>query len=539
MNKNSLLFLVVLLVAGFLGYKYFIAGDAGNQTKENLVTFHRNHGGEPEDFKSINADNTWESALFRDICEPLMSFGPIGELVPGGAERYEVSNDGLTYTFHLRKNAKWSNGDPVIAADYVKAYQMVVDPAQAVKFAWILENVVNAKEITAGKEKDVTKLAAKALDDHTVQFQLTNPTPYFVDLHSHSCLCPVPTKYMEKVGDDWSKPEKLVTNGSYRMVEWQPQQHIKIEKNPHFHSADDVFVDVIFHHGFDDNNAVLRQYLAGEMDYVEDVPLEKISSLEEKHPEHILKTMSLTSYYYAINAQDERFKDSRVRKALSLAIDRENIAYKILKKGRIPAYQLVPDNITEYYRPYQASYKDMPYAERVEEAKRLLKEAGYGPDNPLEFELTYNTSENHEKIAVAIQSMWKTQLGVNAVLSNSDANVHYDNLQNGKFDIGRAGWAADYADAQDYLLLMAEGNNYNYGKYFNEEFQKLYDKSFHITDLKERDEVLRQAEKIAIEDTAIIPLFLYEEYFLFNPKFTGWKVPNPKRAFLSRYLRLK
>lgn len=546
MNKNSLLFLVFLAVAGFLGYKFLWDKDGNNQEanssvqgKKEKFVFRRVEYGEPDNMHPNDVDNTWESAMFRDMCEGLMTEGPGGELIQGVAERYEISNEGKTYTFYFRDDVKWSNGDPVTAHDFLFSYRRIVNPASAVKFAWILGNIVNAEEITSGKEKNLDTLGVKVIDDSTLEITLDNPTPYFLELLTHGATCPLPKKVVEKLGKDWVKNGNHVSNGAYKLVEWKPQQYVKLEKNPHYRDFDKIEVDEVIYYPYEDRNAVLRQYLAGQIDYAVEIPSEKIPSFKKSNPGALQESRALTTYYYVINQKDKRFQDIRVRKALTLAVDRETIATKILKVGKIPHYSLAPNKITATYTAYEASYSKIPFEERVKEAKRLLAEAGYGPDNPLEFTLSYNNSEIHEKVAVSIQGMWDRFLGVKAKLSNSEVKVHYDQLKKGNFEIARAGWAADYSDPQDYLLLVAKDNVYNYGKYYNADFQKLYDESFLITDLKKRDKVMFEAEKIAIEDVALIPLFNYVEHFLINPKFEGWKFPNPKRALKTQYIRLK
>lgn len=546
MKKNILLFCIFLILTLFIGYKFSTDSNIGKHTeglsvdsqKEKLV-FRRVEYGEPDSMHPNHVDKQNELAMFRDMCEGLMAEGPGGEVILGVAEKYEVSSDGKIYVFHLKNDTKWSNGDLVTAHDFLYSYKHLVDPKSAVNFAWILQNVANAKQITSGKEKDIDKLGVKVLDDFTLEITLNNPTPYFLQLLTHSTTCPLPKKVAEKLGEDWVRNGNHVSNGAYKLIEWKPQQYVKMGKNPYYRDFDKIEVDEVIYYPYDDRSAVFRQYLAGQIDYALEMPPEKIANFKKTNPDDLKESNSLRTYYYAINHLDKRFQDVRVRKALTLAIDRKTIAEKILKFGKVPHYSLVASEITPTYTSPEVSYSRAPFADRVREAKRLLVEAGYGPDNPLEFTLSYNNSEIHEKVAVSIQGMWSRYLGVKVRLSNSESKVHYDQLKNGNFEIARAGWSADYSDPQNFLLLVTKDNVYNYGKYYNAEFEKLYDESFQITDLKKRDQVLSKAEKIILEDIALIPLFNYVDYFLVKPEFEGWKYPNPQKAFKTQYIRKK
>ena len=477
--------------------------------------------GEPKTLDPHFVSGTWEDRIVGDLFMGLVTEGPRQEATPGAAESWTVSDDGLVYTFKLRDHT-WSDGVPVTAGDFVFGLRRILAPETAAEYASLLYTIKNAEGVNTGKVPG-DELAVRAVDDKTLEITLKAPAPYFIAQLMHYTAYAVPQHVVEKHGNDWIKKENIVSNGAYVLNEWTPNARIVLDKNPQFFDAANVKIDQVIYDPNEDRGAVLKSFRAGELDVAWDFAAEQIDWLRENMPTETRIPPILGIYYYPINSAKEPFTDKRIRQALSMAIDREAITDKVLKTGEVPAYSFVPPGTGNYSAgPSYVSWKETPYQERVEAAKALLAEAGFGPENPLKFTLSYNTSENHKRVAIAISAMWK-QLGVQAELFNSEVKVHYDNLKQAQFDVARAGWIADYDDPQNFLYLLETrtGPN-NYGRYDNAEFNDLMLQAEQITDLEKRSEILAQAEAIAMEDQPVIPIHYYISRRLVSPVMKGW-----------------
>ena len=353
---------------------------------------------------------------------------------------------------------------------------------------------------------------------------------------AHHTAYPVSQANVRQYGSHWVKPGNMVSNGAYRLAEWLPQAHVKVVKNRHFHAAEDVAIDTVYYYPTEDRSAAVRRFRSGELDLQYDVPDDQIPWIEENLPGQLIISPYLGIYYYSLNLKRKPLDDVRVRQALALGILREVLVDKITGAGEVAAYSLVPPGVSDY-RPAYAEFKDWSSPQRQAEAKRLMAEAGYGPDNPLALTLSYNTSENHKKIAIAIAAMWK-QLGVQAQLTNAELKVHYNNLQAHDFDVARAGWIADYNDAQNFLFLLESNNpELNYSQYANPQYDALMAQAARTVDLDRRAELLHQAEAIAMADMPYIPIYYYVSKNLVSPAVRGWK-PNIKDVHPSRWMSL-
>lgn len=499
----------------------------------------RGNTGEPETLDPHKSSTIYEANLQRDLFEGLIIEAADGSLVPGVAESWEISDDGRVYTFNLRGDSVWSDGSPVTADDFVFSFQRLLDPATASKYASIMYPVDQAEEINTGKTKDLAQLGVKAIDPQTLEITLTAPTPYFMQQLTHHTGLPVSKANVETFGKDFTKPGNLVSNGPFVLDEWVPQAHIKLSKNPQFFDAESVQIDTVMYYPTEDRSTALKQFRAGELDINNDVPNDQVPWMRENLSEEFRVAPYLGIYYYPINTQREPFSDPRVRQALSLVINREILVEKITRAGEVAAYSLVPPGTSNYdMGPAFAEFKALSTDERMDKAKALLEEAGFGADNPLQFTLSYNTSENHKKVAIAIASMWKP-LGVKADLFNTEVKVHYNNLQEGDYDVARAGWIADYDDPQNFLFLLESNNpDLNYAKYENPEFDALMEEASRTVDLGKRAELLHQAEAIAMADMPYIPIYYYVSKNLVKSSVGGWE-DNVKDVHPSRFLSLK
>lgn len=492
--------------------------------------------GEPASLDPHKVSGTWENYVVGDMFVGLTTEDPKSKAVPGVAESWTVSEDGKTYTFKLRKSM-WSDGTPLTADDFVYSLRRILDPATAAEYASLLYIIEGAEAVNTGKAEG-DKLAVKAIDDNTLEIKLTGPAPYFLELLTHYTAYPVPKHVIEKVGKLWTKPENMVVNGPFKLVEWLPNTHVKLTKNDKYWDVDSLAIDNITFYTQEDRAAVQKRFRAGEIDVAMDFASDQINWLKKNLPDETRIAPYMGVYYYPINSSVEPFTDVRIRKALSMAVNRKAIVEKVLKTGELAAYSFVPPGVAYYENPSEVEWKDVPYGERVKMAKELLKEAGYGPENPLEITLRYNTSENHKRIAVAVASMWK-QIGVKAELFNSEVKVHYADLKQGDFQVARAGWIADYNDAQNFLYLLETrtGAN-NYGRYSNPEYDKLMLEAEVTADLEKRAMLMQKAEAMAMADQPVIPIYHYVSKNLVSTKVVGFE-DNPKDIHRWRYVSLK
>ena len=462
-----------------------------------------------------------DADVARGIFEGLYNSDSNGNLVPAGALSFETSADLKTYTFHLRPEAKWSNGDPVTAADYVYGWQRLVDPALASEYAYYLElaQVVNAADITAGK-KPVTELGIKAIDDHKLQVTLDNPLPYFPKMLTNTSTFPAPKATIEKFGAEWTKPANIVTNGAYRLKEVVNGEKYVEVKDPGYWDAKNVIMSPITALVINDEDAALTRYQAGELDRT-DVPAGQYPHLKEQFPNEAISTPYACVYDYEINLADGKgsaaLKDVRVRKALSYAVDRDVIVNNVLQGGQVPAYSWTHWATNGFVMP-DIDYSHWTQAERNTKAKALLAEAGYGPDHPLQITLNYNTSDAHKKIAVAVQQMWKQTLGVEMTPNNYEWKVHTDKLIAGDFEMARYAWCADYNEASSFLDVYASYSTNNDGKYSNPDYDKLLKAAKTMADPNPN---YTKAEVIMAADMPIIPIYDYAKVDMIKPDLKG------------------
>lgn len=464
----------------------------------------------------------WESQILMDVYEGLLKENPKGEVMPGMATDWEVSEDGKTYTFRLREEATWSDGEPVTAEDFVFGWQHLLDPASASKYAYLLYPIKNAKAINTG-DQPLDALGAESLDDgKTLKVTLESPTPYFLQLLTHYTAYPVPKHAVEAHGKQWVKMDNIVTNGAFKPVEWVSQSRISVEKHPGYYDADKVSLDGVNYFTTEDRNAAISRFRSGELDIIRDYPSSRYQWLKDNLSEATHLSPMLGSYYYVLNAREGRpAADERVREALNLTVRRKVLSEQIMAGSFKDAYSLVPPG-TSHYDVQRMDGLDGDYDERLSRAKQLIEEAGYGPDNSLHLQLRYNTSDEHKKIAIALAAMWKP-LGVEVEMTNAEATVHYQTIQQGDFDIARAGWIADYNDAENFLTLLRSGVGNNYGGYSNPDYDKLLDEAANTLDLDKRQQILQEAENVALDDYALVPLLFYVTRNLVNPSIRGWQ----------------
>ncbi len=490
---------------------------------------HRGNAAEPATLDPHFATGTWENNIIGDMLMGLTTETAAGKVIPGLAESWTVSEDGKVYTFYIR-DARWSDGKPITANDFEFSLKRILNPETAAGYAFILYPIKNAKAYNAG-EATADDLWVTAIDAKTLVIELEEPTPYFLEQLTHYTSWAVPTHVVKKHGKLWTKKENIVVSGAFILDTWNPQTSLTVKKNPYFFDAANVKLDGVAYYPIDNENTELKRFRAGELDTTLNIPGGMFNKLRADFGDQLIIAPRLGTYYYPINTN--LVTDVNVRKALSLAINRDVIANKILGSGEIPAYSFVPPGTNNYVsdaeQPKIAGW-NRPYTENLAEAKRLMQAAGYSKSNPLKLVLKYNTFEAHKKIAVAISAMWK-QIGVETELFNQEAKVHYAQLKKGDFQVARAGWIGDYNDPTTFTDLMGD-NQYNYSRHVIPEQVALAKKASQTTDLKQRAKILAQVEKMGLDAYSIIPIYYYVNKNLVSDKVIGWEnnLMGPHRA---------
>ena len=475
------------------------------------------------------------SEVARDLFEGLMSQDEDGNLVPGVATGYEVSDDKLTYTFTLRPEAVWSNGEPVTASDFVFAWRRAADPATASPYQWYmgLMSIANGEAVIAG-DMPPEELGVKAIDDHTFEVTLAAPLPYFPQMTTHATTFPAPQAVVEEFGKDWTRPENIVSNGAYVLKEHLPNERLVRVRNENYWDNENTIIDEVVALVINDENVALTRYMAGELDRTE-VPAGQFPRLKEEYPDEAISFPRLCNYYYTFNLSDsgpEAFKDVNVRKALALAVDRKIIVENIMAGGQPEAYTFTPEAVAGFTPP-TVEMAEMSQPDRDAMAKELLAEAGYGPDNPLSFEMVYNTSEAHEKVAVALSQMWKQKLGAEIELANMEWKVFLEERGNQNFEMARGAWCGDYNEASTFLDLLDSSSGYNDGKYSNEEYDSLLENAKTAEDTTD---LYTSAEQILAADMPVIPIYHYAGVYMLDSDVGNWPVNNVEQNWYSKNL---
>lgn len=495
--------------------------DPGVLAEEQFLV--RGNGEEPQTLDPHLAEGVPSSHILRDLFEGLTTEAPDGHIIPGAAQRWNISADGLVYTFYLRRDGAWSNGDALVAEDFVFSIRRSADPATASNYATMLYPIVNAREVLAGALPP-EELGVTSLDRFTLQITLTDPTPYFLNLLAHSSLYPVHRPSLEQYGDRFSRPGNLVSNGAFMLEDWAIRAYIDLVKNPYYHGADEVILEQVRYLPIEDQSTELKTFRAGEMHWTYDVPNNQFGWLRENYPNELVVSPWLGSYFFGFNTQREPFIDSPdLRRALTLAIDREVLTEKVTQFGELPSFNLVPAGVTDYEQSIP-EYAAWTQEEREAEAQRLYAQAGYTAEQPLRIEIRYNTSENHKKVALAIASMWKQVLGAVATLVNEEWKVFLQNRdQQVVTQVFRAGWIGDYNDPYSFLSLFETNHGLNDYGYSNSTVDTLLEEIAKERIPGRRRRMMQETERIILEDQPILPVYTYVTRRLVDARLRGWQ----------------
>ncbi len=482
-----------------------------------------NHGNaaEPLSLDPHHAQGNWEVNIIGDLIVGLLTEDATGNPVAGAATSWEQSGDGNSWRFTLRDHL-WSDGQPVTADDFIYAWRRMLDPRTASTYAYFLYLIKNGQAVNTGK-MPLTALGVSAPDPNTLIVALEHPVPYLLQFMTHMTTYPVPRHIVEAKGDAWVKPGSYVGNGPFVLSEWESNDHITLVKNPRFYDAPTVKVERTIYYPTVDYTAALKRLRAGELDIQDRMPAQQIDWLRANMPETLHLKPVLSTEYLVPNQTLKSFADPRVREALSLAIDRETIVNRIDKVGEPPAYNIVPPGTANYPGGSFLGFRSLPPPARLQRAQNLMRQAGYGPGRLLRTSLIIRSaSPTARRIPVAIQQMWK-QIFVDAQILQLDAAIFYDRIQTGDFEVANPGWVADYNDAITFLDLLRTGNVNNYGHYQNPEYDRLLNLADSELDLGSRGRLMAQAEQIALNDNAWIPISFGVEGALVRPYVTGWK----------------
>ena len=492
--------------------------------------------GHPASLDPHRITGVWENRIVGDMLMGLTTEGPDGGIVGGAATAWSVSADGLRYEFTLREH-RWSDGPPVTAKDFVYSFRRMMSGETTSPYAQFFWMIENGRAVTTGA-LPASALGVEALASDRLEIRLERRTPYFPGLLMHFAAFPVPPHAIEAHGEDWTDPGNMPANGAFRLAARQPNDHVALEKNPAFFAADQVRLDGVIYFGLEDRDAALLRFRAGELDVLRDFPAGRMAWLQDNLPEAVHASPMLGLSFLAVNHEREALRDPRVRQALSMAVDRRILATQVLGSGERPAWSLVPPGTAHYVTPAQVAWRDEPLASRQARARELMAEAGWQRDRPLRLTLRYPLSDNDRRVAIAMQSMWRAVFA-DVTLERSETAVHYAALQQGDFDLGLASWLAVYDDPQTFtLLLQTDSGPNNLGNYSNAEYDRLTDEASRQGDMAARAALLREAEALALQKQALIPLYHHASRNLVDGRVTGWN-DNLLDVNRSRYLGLR
>jgi len=495
----------------------------------------RGNGAEPDSLDPQLARMDSALTILRDAYEGLTAVGRDGGVEPGVAEAWEVSGDGLTWRFQLRGDARWSNGDPVEAADFVAAWRRLVDPATASQYAQMLEPVENARAIVTGRAPP-SSLGVGVDGPRTLVVRLEQPTAWFPALLSHPSTFPVHRPSLASGAADFARPGKAVTNGAYVPVEWQVGAFVRALRNPHFREASSTAIESVRYHHVSDPVTELTRYRAGGLDVTYTLPSGQLARWPAERRGELHTGPQLGIYYYGFAVDRPPFRDNpKLRLALAMAVDRAILVDKVLGDGEIAAYGWVPPGVAGY-EPQRFPWADWPAGRRLAEARRLYAEAGYSAERPASFQLSYNKSPLHDRIALAVSAMWKQWLGAEVTLRAEEFRVLKQTIDSRQVEAFRASWIADYNDAYSFLQVLRGGFGINLPRYASDGYDALLDGSAPAG-ADERPALLAGAERQLLEDVPLVPLYFYVSKHLVSPRVVGW-YGNVMNVTYTRHLAL-
>jgi oligopeptide transport system substrate-binding protein len=480
------------------------------------------NGPEPETLDPHRVEGVSAGNIVRDLYEGLTAVGADGGAVPAAALHWQRSDDGLVYVFTLRDDARWSNGDPLTADDFAFGLQRSLTPATGSNFARMFAPIENADAIIDGRLGSET-LGVRALDAHTLEIRLVAPTPALPAMLAHPSAFPLHRDSLRAHGAAFARTGRLVGNGAYRLAEWVPQSHVELVRNPHYHGADRVAIERVRHVVTEDIHAELQRYRAGELDVTYEIPPLQAARIRRERPGELRVAPYLGVYYYGLNLTRAPFADAEaLRKALSMVIDRDVLADKVLLGLALPAWSFVPPG-TAAHEAQRPDWADWPPAQRIAHARQLYRAAGYSQARPLEVEIRYNTHESHRRVATVVAAMWQQALGVRVRQVNEEFKVflHKRRLRR-ETQVFRAAWMADFNDPMSFLGILHSAHGKNDSGWVDERFDALLQQAGAEPQPQARAVLLARAERRVLEAVPLIPLYFYTSKHLVAPRVHGW-----------------
>ncbi|WP_336778282.1 ABC transporter substrate-binding protein [Pantoea sp. USHLN256] len=530
--------LIALCLTGVLVQSQAAQVPAGTQLSDSqrIVI---NNGSEVATLDPQKAEGVPESNVMRNLLEGLVETDNNGQLVPGVAKQWQ-SNEGRIWTFTLRDDARWSNGQPVTAQDFVYSWQRLADAKTASPYASYLQaaHVANIDAILSGKAAPID-LGVKALDDHHLQVTLSEPVPYFVAMLAHSAMKPVYRPAIEQWGEQWTQPQHYIGNGAFTLNEWVVNEKITVKRNPfYWDNAHTVIEEGVFL-PISSENSDINRYRSGGTDMTNSaVPPEMFNKLQQDLGDEVKISPLLCTFYYEINNKKAPFNDARVRTALKLTLDRDIIAKKIMGQGQIPAYGLTPP-FTQGITLSPPAWAQQTQTARNAAAKQLLAEAGFNAQHPLRFTLLYNTSEQNKRQAIAAASMWQKNLGAVVTLQNQEWKTLLETRHQAQYDVVRATWCADYNEPSTFLNMLLSGSSINTAFYQSSAFDQLMKQTLSTTDEAKRASLYQQAEAQLDKDSPIVPVYYRVSVRLVKPWVGGFTGKDPQDMLALKYYYIK
>jgi oligopeptide transport system substrate-binding protein len=511
----------------------------GGTTGEELAAeqiLRKGNGTEPESLDPHRAEGVTSSNILRDLFEGLITEAPDGTLIPGAAESWTISEDGRVYSFKLRPDARWSNGDPVVAEDFAFGLRRSADPATLSEYSAILYPIDNAYAVVNGSLPP-DRLGVRAIDPHTLEVRLHSPTPYLLGLLTHSSTYPVHRPSLQTFGDKFARPGNLVSNGAYRLNAWKVQSHIQLVRNPYYWEDDKTTINEVWYYPVENAESELNRYRADEFDTTETVPNRQVPWLRKNLPDELHIAPYLGSYVYGFNTSQPPFKDNiPLRKALAMALDRDILVGKITGAGEIAAYGWVPP--VTGYKNKEPVWATWTQEQRNTEARRLYVEAGYSAEKPLRVQLLHNTEINHRRLAVAMAAMWRDVLGVETEILNQEWQVFLQTRRT-RIDtqVFRYGWIGDYNDPYTFAEILESQHGLNDMSYDNPRYDELLLQASREADPAVRMGLLEEAERVMLDDMPVLPIYYYVSKQLVKPWVAGFET-NIMDHHHSRHFRI-
>jgi oligopeptide transport system substrate-binding protein len=496
---------------------------------------HLGNDGEPETLDPHRYNLRLEETLLNDLFTGLTTFDAEGRPAPGCAESWTVSADGLLWTFKLRPGLLWSDGTPLTAADFVYAFRRLLDPKTAASLAYFLYPIQNAEAVNTGTLPPES-LAVAAPDPQTIEIRLVAPFPFFAERLMYPTGFPVPRHAIERFGDGWTKAGTLVSNGAFTLVEWKPQAHVRLARNPRFFAASSVALDEVVYHAGGDASTSYNRFRTGELDAVNGFPGSELPWVKANLATQLRLSPLLSIVYLVFNTTAPPFADVRVREALALAVERELLTERVLRTGDVPSQSFVPALIAGY-TPVAMPGTGTPRADRLVHARELLAAAGYDESRPLNVTLRYISGADTKKVFVAIAALWN-EIGVQARLHQAELKVHFADLRQANFEVAQAGWFGE-SHPEHYLGLLESGTgNVNYGRFADAEFDRRMAHAKTLADRTARLAALREAEAYVAERFPVVPLYSVMVRSLVAPRVAGW-IPNARNVHPARFLSIQ